>query len=421
MTSRLTTDPESLPMNDASLAGPIELEEWCDRDVQLDPGVAEALQAASRGALDVRFRSRTNWVNLRATHLVGTVTVPGAQVLIRPKAPARNVFHLIAGAGLLPELGKDDFDYEAHDLTTAFAALYLRAQEIATGRGLHRWYRKESDALIALRGRLDFPRVARRGGLALPVDCEFEEYTADILHNRALRAATLALRRLASLPLSTQRLLGHQLRRFDEVGGAWEDPHSIDRIIFNRLDRHYEPALQLAALVLGRSGIVDMSGDRSASTFLIDMNRVFEAFVEAKLREALSPDPSVSGQFETWLDCEGKVPIKPDLVFKHGGQDVFVADAKYKLLGSEHGKQADLYQLLAYCEALGLSEGALIYCLQDGDPPPGHATVAHAGVRLWTLRVDITSDLESIDRSIGQLATFLQGRMAAPWTIGLSA
>src|SRR5438309_9238383 len=55
------------------------------------------------------------------------------------------------------------------------------------------------------------------------------------------------------------------------------------------------------------------------------------------------------------------VVMRPDLVIRAGGRDLAVGDAKYKELAPRDWPHADLYQLLAYCDALRLSHGLLIY------------------------------------------------------------
>jgi hypothetical protein len=69
----------------------------------------------------------------------------------------------------------------------------------------------------------------------------------------------------------------------------------------------------------------------------------------------------VDGQDPHLFDEAGRVRVLPDIVWKTGGTAVAVADAKYKAEKPAGYPNADLYQLLAYCTALGLRCGHLIY------------------------------------------------------------
>src|SRR3546814_11216226 len=90
----------------------------------------------------------------------------------------------------------------------------------------------------------------RRAGETAPVPCDFDEYTADILENRALRAALQRLLRVPGVRPRTRRTLAHSLAQFEEVSDTWIDPASVDRIQFTRLNRHHLQPLRLASLVL---------------------------------------------------------------------------------------------------------------------------------------------------------------------------
>ena len=110
------------------------------------------------------------------------------------------------------------------------------------------------------------------------------------------------------------------------------------------------------------------------------MNRLFESFVEARLRHYLIGRVGVVGQRADKLDTDRAVTIKPDLtLLAPDGSIAYVADAKYKLLGDGIGRESDYYQLLAYTTALGLDEGLLIYCHHDGTVPAREIVVRHGG------------------------------------------
>jgi len=84
------------------------------------------------------------------------------------------------------------------------------------------------------------------------------------------------------------------------------------------------------------------------------MNKLFERFVEIVREEAQRAGYRLVPQAPRYLTK--KIPIRPDLVLRRGGQDFAVADVKYKELEPERWSHADLYQLLAYCVSLGLQQ-----------------------------------------------------------------
>ena len=58
-------------------------------------------------------------------------------------------------------------------------------------------------------------------------------------------------------------------------------------IRYTRLNEHYRPAVELARLVLRSDSYELRHGAVRGTSFLVDMNRVFEDFVVVAIREAL--------------------------------------------------------------------------------------------------------------------------------------
>ena len=108
-------------------------------------------------------------------------------------------------------------------------------------------------------------------------------------------------------------------------------PDAVDRMVFTRLNRHYAPAIRLAALVLRNTALLDRAGTADASAFLVDMNDLFQRFLTDRLRRALRGRLTVDDEPTRWLDWGQAVAMYPDLVFRAGNRTVYVADAKYKL------------------------------------------------------------------------------------------
>lgn len=376
----------------------------------------DELRAAARGMLDIEVVDKGRVV-LRSRSLVGTVVTDHLRVLVTPKAGMDNVFHLLHRAGVVPSLERNPFHYDVAELNAAITAFFVAAVDLATQRGLHRWYQQEHDRLPVVRGRIDFAAQVALGGLVTPVECRFEEYTADVLHNRAVKTAAIRLLRLAGTPPDLRARLRHQLARFEEVATVPVDPAAIDRLHFTRLDDHYEPALRLAAMVLRNDGLLLATGNASASCFSIDMNAVFEKYVEAELRRLLAPELEVEGQHIGRLGDAGEstrnVSITPDLLFKRNGRPVYVGDAKYKLSNDASGKANDWYQLLAYTQGLQLPEGVLIYFDGGTEPVPRRVVVEYSEAELRTATISLTGSFAEIDRSMQQLAESIRSRICA--------
>ena len=109
---------------------------------------------------------------------------------------------------------------------------------------------------------------------------------------------------------------------------------------------------------------------------------------------------------EYTLDEARTIRMKPDLVLY--GPDrapCAVADAKYKAERPGGYPDADLYQMLAYCTALGLGEGHLVYAKGNA----GHAAhrVRHAGTVLHQHALDLDQDPVGLLADVAEVAARL--------------
>lgn len=392
----------------------IALREYEQRVVELDDQDARDVATVSNGKLTVLAGPAAGTWLLAPSGWVGAVVTPNVEVLIRPKVPLHNLF-LLLDVGLPPDAWRrETFAYgtDPH-LLAAMAAFYARAAERALARGVRRDYRAESARLLTLRGRVDVVGQLRTPGVVAPIACRFDEYTADIAENRALKAAVRRLLRLPGVRPDTRRLLERLLAQLEEVADAHVDPASIERIVITRLNRHYEPALRLAALILRNTSLLDRVGTADASAFLLDMPGLFQRWLTDRLRRHLRGRLDVLAERRIHLGAGGKIPMDPDLEFRAGGITVYAGDVKYKLTSDGRGKNADYYQLFAYLTALELPEGVLVYCQADAEPERD-VVVANSGKRLWTKLVSLGGSSEQAEDSVRELADWIAERASLP-------
>ncbi len=398
------------------MSATITLREYEQASHQLTETQARRLAYVGKGALTVEPEAQHGYYSITAQNLVGTLVVDDLQVLIRPKIRPENLFLLLEVGLKQGAWRKEAFDYAINsNLLPSVIAFYARTLETTLARGLLRSYRYTRENLVALRGRIDIAEQFRQTGIRVPVACQFDEYTSDIAENRYLKAATrLALRVPGVAPQDRQRLL-REMVSLEDVANTPVQPNELNRIEFTRLNAHYQPALRLARLLLENLTLADQRGTGTASSFLVDMNQLFEDFITQRLRRELRGYLDVASQKKDHLatDTAGKqaVPIRPDLVFAKQGQEMLVADIKYKLTSDAQARNSDYYQLLAYTTALDLPEGMLIYCMADGGEPERTVSVRHAGKLLHTLAIQLSGSPAAVAAEITKTANWIKQRV----------
>ncbi|MFJ9647459.1 McrC family protein [Streptomyces sp. NPDC101206] len=333
---------------------------------------------------------------LRAGSKVGAVaiTVPGGEritVRIAPKVPVARLLFLL-GYSRDPHGWRDGtVDLADHsELLPAFAHAVERQTERALRQGLLQGYRATEESALVVRGRIrEGDQARRRFGLPLPVEVAYDEFTTDIAENRILRTAVDRLLRLPGVPRTVRRRLSHHRVRLADVTPVVRG-REIPAWRPTRLNGRYHQALRLAQVVLDGSSGEHLPGGLRMDGFLFDMNTVYEDFVCVALQEALRVHGgrSVLQTQDLYMDERAAVRLRPDFVwYGDSGAPHIVADAKYKARVRQGYPNEDLYQMLAYCTALRLPEGHLVYA--KGSAPHTDHRVRHAGVILHQHALDL--------------------------------
>lgn len=136
------------------------------------------------------------------------------------------------------------------------------------------------------------------------------------------------------------------------------------------------------------------------------MNTVFEDFVTVALSEALAPfgGRCVSQDKRHRLDVGRRIKLIPDLVrYGADGYPQAVVDAKYKSESPAGYPYADVYQLLAYCTALRVPVGHLIYA--EGDPVAKDVEVRNADVLIRQHALNLAVPVPELLAQVGEIAS----------------
>jgi 5-methylcytosine-specific restriction enzyme subunit McrC len=195
---------------------------------------------------------------------------------------------------------------------------------------------------------------------------------------------------------------------------------------YDRLNQHYKQAHELAWLVLeGTRGLDDLyaTGDVRSFAFLLDMNRLFEVFVERLLAVALKPlNVQLAFQRPTAsvvrrADTGGQyLRLIPDTVATFGDGSVRLPiDAKYKRYSGKSLEPADVAQGFIYAAGLGpgpgagLPQGLIVYPSESGSVEQTPLQVRHhegaprAG--LLALGVPVAKILDEVERPAAEQPT----------------
>ena len=340
---------------------------------------------------------------------VGAARIGDMVVRIAPKVAIDRLLFLLGysvhGAGWLLEQVEVG---AAPDLVPVVAQALWRQVSRAVAQGLLPGYIEVEESAPVLRGRLlESAQLALHHGLPLPLEIRHDEFTVDIPENQILRAACERLLLVPRVDADSSRQLRRLLRDFADVTPLRRGD-LVPSWYASRINGRYHAALRLAELVLRATSVEHGRGGVAMNGFLIDMPRLFEDFVTVALREALEGTfgGRVDGQARHHFDVAGRVPLRPDIVWRVGGASAAVIDAKYKAEKPAGYPNADLYQLLAYCTVLGLRTGHLIYA--RGNDEPARHVVRGAGVEIVCHALDLDVPPDVLLAEVYGLATVIE-------------
>ncbi|MFI7171980.1 McrC family protein [Rhodococcoides fascians] len=353
----------------------IELDEHSDELIDGISAPSVAQQQRIQNALGKRIE--LTWLSgdrlkIRSGSYVGVVVLPGGVTIrVRPKIAGGSLgvltmFALSSGARLdeLRELTRAvTFDKSLDTVELMCRLLCAEARRVIT-HGPIRDYRTTQDDLGFVRGRLDLRRQSLiHFGQLDRIACTFDEYDHDIAENRLILDGLTRARRLSRND-STLATLARLMTDFDELMGQHLSQRAPDvDIHYDRRNSHYRPAHIWAKALLDNLSLLDAppADGASTATFMIDMNKLFERFVEWFVDQSIAGTAvTVTKQKSDFakirVDQAQPRAMIPDLVLWRGERHLAV-DVKYKIIAVNKVSIDDLYQLLIYAQSyLGFND-----------------------------------------------------------------
>jgi 5-methylcytosine-specific restriction enzyme subunit McrC len=339
----------------------LRLTEYRPRDVRLRRADVDALLAHPQRPVEIVPTRQPGRYRVTALGFAGVLYTRNLRIVLRPKIPAANLF-LLLDPDAPPEAVADAIASEPGTEALDFLARRL-ADEMRSraAAGLRRGYVERSDQQAFLQGRLDVAAQSRESPAARArFHTTREEFTPDLAVHRLAKATAEALLAYPLLGAPTRAALRAVLNGYAEVPSLPLDPAALDGLSADA-DR---PLIDLCRLLIQGLRPRDMTGDVVGPGFLLDLERVFERYVERGLRNGLPPR-ELDAQREFIYHAPvpaGQPPLagRPDFVVRRDDRVRCVLDAKWKALDGPP-PAADVHQVLAYAAGLGCHDVRLVY------------------------------------------------------------
>lgn len=397
--ARLTTSHIEHPTLDVAQVSHSAFDWLCDLNATFTQAGAAIVQVQDR-----------RWLKL--DNYVGVVETPcGTRIEILPKHFEQDdciqqsralLRRMIQRSLTLPsrEVGATELQRFDAPLTEWVMARFLQALEHLIKRGMRFDYQRVEEEQRYLRGQLNTARQVRQPpSRQHQFQIRHDVFLPDRPENRLLKTA-LEIVCKSTQDASNWRL-SHELRlMLLEVPASRDTLWDFQQWRHDRLMAHYQPVKAWCELIIQQETPLAVAGTSRGMSLLFPMEKLFESYVAASLRDGLHPDATLRTQLAGQHLCtQGERPVfrlKPDLVVEHGSKR-WVLDTKWKRLDSDlAGKnfglsQADFYQMFAYGHKYlpGQGDLVLIYPRRSRFREALPAFEYAPGLRLWVVPFDL--------------------------------
>ena len=283
-------------------------------------------------------------------------------------------------------------------------------------KAAHHSYQPVDAVLPVLKGKWQIATQLKRPEQKHLFTVTYDEFTVDNPLNRIFRYVVERLGQLTR-DSGNRQVLAELRYWMDEVTLLpVVTADMAKQIQLSRLNKQYEPLLNLARLFLERLGLQLSASDVTTFSFVFDMNQLFERFIVGFIqrhRNEILPLslshcellPQGQRVMKYLANREGQqvFRLKPDLVFQNSEKFPVVIDVKYKHLNEAERKlgvaESDFYQMYAYANRYACPRVVMLYpqTVELSAPQRVRFNLEGTSQEIWATTVNVLQDLSEPD------------------------
>jgi 5-methylcytosine-specific restriction enzyme subunit McrC len=276
-------------------------------------------------------------------------------------------------------------------------------------RGMFRGYIRKAEYLSGVKGKIP---AGRNLFFTNKLLCEYDELSYSVFLNIILKGT---LRLLMSMNMSkvVKEEAKTLLMIMSEVDDVEIDERLFSRVSYSRLNLNYKPLIDFCYLIYRSINVKSGTGSIRFSSFLIDMNVVFEEFIRQYLRNNLGEYNVRRRTINNWASSSRQelLPvIEPDIVI----DGKLVIDVKYyRNVVTNRGKliSSNLYQIITYMNVMNLP-GMLIYPYNDIEIKNDFDMIG--GNRFSVATLDLSGSFDDFNTALRELLLNITRIIAHP-------
>ena len=256
-----------------------------------------------------------------------------------------------------------DLDVCKMNVLEVFIRMFVDEVLSLTKQGLKSSYETLEDNLSCFKGKIQFSKHIRHNFAHKErVYVSYDEFTVNRPENKLLKS-TLSYLYPHAHSQKNKKDIKNLLALFEGVDLSTNYDADFSKIITDRNTKAYTTSLNWAKVFLKGKSFTSFSGSTASMALLFPMEKLFECYIATLLRRELTPKGyTISTQdrgYYLFDEPKNLFSLRPDIVVKDNGGNIYILDTKWKLLNSNPSanygiSQSDMYQMYAYQQKYSL-------------------------------------------------------------------
>ncbi|RMG37685.1 MAG: hypothetical protein D6732_06245 [Methanobacteriota archaeon] len=351
---------------------------------------------------------------IRVGPMAGFISLSRVKIRLMPKIPYISIFYLIA---------RSSSKLWSHSHTIKLKRIeeeglyvfhhFLKLIEEFVPRLIRRRYHQKLIKGTNVRGKIDRIKTLRENiSGSIKIISETDDFSEDQILNQILK---FTIRKSISIVRGMNPSLSKQfVRQYHKLKKVTSRDFTIQEIEnaiegLKRQDNHYQPILTLCLLIASGHSIGQQVGNVVFSTFILNMNKLYETFVFRVVADYLR-EFSVRSNVSLRVTAKNAklIVYRPDILITEERRNItMVGDAKYKFVDlsqKELRVHADFYQILSYALFQNSKFGVLFYPgVEKETSKPVIFKFHKYGVTIWIVSLPLGNvDWNLLDHNISK-------------------
>ncbi len=382
----------------------IRFSEYKSKTVKIPEKDAYILKSRFSKKIKIKPSWKKEHYEMNPRQYVGVVSFPETVIWLDPKVNISNLFFMLCYAHKLVNFKDDTVDFsDIREVYEHIIKIFNKKVSELIRKGVYKNYKNIRENLNHAKGKiLSLENMKKNFVLRNRLYCGYDIYTPDVVENQIIKRTLYVLSRSSYRSSTLKSELMKNYYSLTEVSNNKISSKNFPTVRYNRLNRRYKQIHELCKLFLDNVSISDKSGYVSFYSFIFDMNKLFEKFILEFMKETIiGKKIKIIGQSNKYyLDEDGKMNLRPDILIQIGDNVLVVLDTKYKIIDQEEFKSFDLYQLLGYCEGIRLKKAILLYPKWEG-VRRDIMKINNTQIKIMT--IDLSGDIDTFKRNCHNL------------------